>query len=121
MANIRVDLAHTIYDGEEVKFRSPVDCSKITGLIIYYPEYGSQVSKTFEFTDAHGHNVGVVDHLFSSDVVVKVVLDMTTSKAYVQNADTNAYLEGRLEVCAVYQKVGDTTDRDSSLPTYGLE
>ena len=95
MANIRVDLTHTIYDGEEIKFRTPVDCSQITGLIVYYHEYGSQTSKVFKLTDAHGNNVGEVDHLFASDVVVKVVLDISTSKAYVQNADTNAYLEDR--------------------------
>ena len=91
MSNIRVDLSTPIYDGAEVVFRSPVDCSQVTGLIVYY-NGGSQ---EFVFADAHGNDVGDIDHLFAEDVVVKVILDVTTSMAFVQNADTNAYLENR--------------------------
>ena len=93
--NIRVDLNTPIYDGAEVVFRSPVDCSQVTGLIVYYPENGNSASKEFAFADAHGNNVGDIDHLFAENVAVKVILDVTTSMAFVQNADTNAYLEGR--------------------------
>ena len=89
--NIIVDLNYPIQDGTEVKFRSPVDCSQVTGLKVNYPN-GSQ---EFAFADAHGNNVGDVDHLFAEDVVVKVILDVTNGMAFVQNADTNAYLEGR--------------------------
>ena len=93
--NIRVDLDTPIYDGREVVFRSPVDCSQITGLILYYPDNGNTSSKEFAFADAHGNNVGDIDHLFAENVVVKVILDLETNMAFVQNADTNAYLEGR--------------------------
>ena len=93
--NIRVDLTTPIYDGTEVVFRSPVDCSQITGLIVYYWDNGSTASKEFAFADAHGNNVGDIDHLFAENVVVKVILDLKTNMAFVQNADTNAYLEGR--------------------------
>ena len=96
MSNIRVDLNCPIKDGTEVVFRSPVDCSQVTGLIVYYPgENGITTSKEFAFADAHGNNVGDIDHLFAENVAVKVILDDTTSMAFVQNADTNAYLEGR--------------------------
>ena len=91
--NIRVDLNTPINDGTEVVFRSPVDCSQVTGLIVYY-DGGSQ---EFMFADAHGYNVGNIDHLFAENVVVKVILDVTTSMAFVQNADTNAYLEWRFK------------------------
>lgn len=91
--NIRVDLTTPITDGTEVVFRSPVDCSQITGLIVYY----DGDSKEFALADAHGNNVGDIDHLFAENVVVKVILDVTHSMAYVQNADTNAYLEGRFK------------------------
>lgn len=93
--NIRVDLETPIKDGTEVVFRSPVDCSQITGLIVYYWDNGSTASKEFALADAHGNNVGDIDHLFAENVVVKVILDLTTNMAFVQNADTNAYLEGR--------------------------
>ena len=94
MANIRVDVNGTIKDGSEIVFRSPVDCSAITGLVVYYTaEDGAAASKEFVLADAHGHNVGDIDHLFAENVVVKVILDVTAGMAYVQNADTNAYIE----------------------------
>ena len=93
--NIRVDLDTAIFDGTEVVFRSPVDCSQVTGLMVYYTENGISTSKEFAFADAHGNNVGDIDHLFAENVVVKVILDVTAGMAFVQNADTNAYLEGR--------------------------
>jgi hypothetical protein len=97
MANIRVDVDYTIMDGSEVVFRSPVDCSQITGLKVYYiGSSGSAASKVFTLADAHGNNVGVIDNLFAEDVVVKVILDVTKGMAFVQNADTNAYLEEQL-------------------------
>ena len=98
MSNIRVDVGYAIHDGSELKFRSPVDCSAITGLIVYYPgEDGNLTSKVFVLADAHGNNVGNIDHLFAENVVVKVILDVTTGMAFVQNADTNAYLEGHIQ------------------------
>lgn len=87
--NIRVDLTTPIRDGMEVKFRSPEDCSQVTGLIVY----SGNESQEFMFADAHGENVGDIDHLFAEGAVVKVILDVATSKAFVQNADTNAYIE----------------------------
>lgn len=97
MSNIRVDVDYTIRDGLELKFRSPVDCSQITGLIVYYPGAdGNTTSTVFALSDAHGNNVGNIDHLFAEDVVVKVILDVTKGMAFVQNADTNAYLEAQL-------------------------
>ncbi len=91
--NIRVDLNIPIKDGTEVVFRSPVDCSQVTGLKVYYPG----ASKEFMLADAHGNNVGNIDHLFGENVAVKVILDVTAGMAFVQNADTNAYLERRFE------------------------
>ena len=96
--NVRVDLNYPIKGGTEVVFRSPVDCSQVTGLKVYYiSEDGIGESKEFAFADAHGNNVGDVDHLFAENVVVKVILDVAMGMAYVQNADTNAYLEGKFK------------------------
>lgn len=94
MSNIRVDVGSTIRDGTAVAFRSPVDCSQVTGLIVYYPDMdGNETATEFAFADAHGNNVGDIDHLFAENVVVKVILDVTHAMAFVQNADTNAYIE----------------------------
>lgn len=103
MANIRVDLDYTIKDGSSVVFRSPCDCTEITGLIVYYiTADGEQTSKEFSLADAHGENVGDIPHLFASDVVVKVILDVTKGMAFVQNADTNAYLEQKFIDVTLY-------------------
>lgn len=101
--NVRVDLNTPIADGTEVVFRSPVDCSQVTGLKVYY-QGGSQ---EFAFADAHGNNVGDIDHLFAENVVVKVILDPAHSMAFVQNADTNAYLEGRFQ--RIEDRLGNET------------
>lgn len=93
MPNIKIDLLAPIHHGQPLTFRSPADCSQVTGLIIYYPEAGTTTSTLFQFADAHGNNVGNIDNLFAENVLVKVILDTTLNKAYVQNADTNAYLE----------------------------
>lgn len=105
--NVRVDLNTPLKDGTEVVFRSPVDCSQVTGLKVYY--LGE--SQEFVFADAHGNNVGDIDHLFAENVVVKVILDVTHGMAFVQNADTNAYLEGRFDdiidkLCPSFEKTG---------------
>lgn len=98
MSNIRIDLDAAIYDGQNITFKSPCDCSAVTGLKVYYPNAeGVQSSQIFAFADAHGNDVGTIDELFAENVLVKVILDTTTNKAFVQNADTNAYLENKFK------------------------
>lgn len=94
MANIRVDSPIALFDGQPLSFKSPANCSNVTGLRVYYPYGDTTASKAFQFADAHGNNVGGLN-LFAANVVVKVILDTTDSLAFVQNADTNAYLEDR--------------------------
>lgn len=97
MPNIRIDSTIPISNGQALTFKSPADCSQVTGLIVYYPVGDTTTSKVFKFVDAHGVDVGSgTISLFAENVLVKVVLDIDQGKAYVQNADTNAYLEGQL-------------------------
>ena len=125
--NVRVDLQEAIRDGMEVVFKSPVDCSQVSGLILYYPENGATSSKEFAFADAHGNNVGDIDHLFAENVVVKVILDVTSGMAFVQNADTNAYIERTFakvdDVCIIPAVSGETISvaDASGLPLKGLK
>ena len=95
---IRVNLSYAIIDGSELKFKAPADCSDITGLIVYYPgeNKDNPVSSTFVFADANGNDLATVNNLFKQDAVVKVILDLDSTKAFIQNADTNAYLEEQL-------------------------
>ena len=97
MANIRIDLDTPVRNGQAVTFKSPAASADISGLVVYYPDGSSVTSKTFKLVDAHGQDVGSgTISLFAANALVKVVLDTDAAKAYVQNADTNAYLEGKL-------------------------
>lgn len=119
MAYIRVDLRMTMFNGQAVTFKSPASCSGIEGLKIYYPAAdGTTTSKTFALADAHGNNVGSID-LFAANVIVKVILDTETSMAFVQNADTNSYLEGRFTEVASAASAAQTTANEAkaAIPT----
>lgn len=96
--NIKVNLDTNIRNGTEIVFRSPKDCSEVSGLIVYYKNGGLDESKGFSFADAHRNNLGNIDHLFSKGAVVKVILDVTNSMAFIYNANTNTYLENRFGI-----------------------
>lgn len=98
MANIKVMLKEVLHDGASVTFKAPCNCSDVTGLVVYYPaivdnEYVTE-HKSFTFKDAHLNDLSSVGNLFAKDAYVKATLDTVNGYAYIQNADTNAYLEG---------------------------
>ena len=96
MPNIRIDLNHAPLDGETVSFKAPCNASEITGLIAYYLDgSGEEVSQEFTLNDANGNDIGMIDGIFAEGAIVKVILDTDLSNAFVQNPDTNAYLESR--------------------------
>ena len=104
---IHVAIDHFIEQGSSIKFKAPVNCSAVTRLRVQYNNAGETVSKTFAFADANGNDVGGVANLFAEGAIVKVILDLEadidgqgTGAAFVQNADTNAYLEERLAQAA---------------------
>lgn len=97
MANIRVDVSGIITDGQSITFKAPCDCSEIEKLNVYYIENGVRVSKLFTMKDAHGNDLTSIGNLFEKDAYVVTILNSVDGVAYLQNADTNAYLEGRFE------------------------
>lgn len=92
MAKIKINAEAPLYNGMPVTFKAPCDCSIVDGLSVQYGEDNQQ----FVFTDAHGNELTGIGNLFGKDAVVKAVLDTDKGRAFVQNADTNAYLEDRL-------------------------
>jgi hypothetical protein len=98
MANIKVTLDYSIINGQSLTFQSPCDYASVEGLSIYYPDIntGNEISKTFIFRDSHGNDLTDINSLFVSGVYIKVLLDTVNGYAYIQNADTNAYLEAQL-------------------------
>lgn len=96
MANINVAVQKTIADGYKVKFRTPCDSTTIEGLEVKYPAKNGvgTLIKSFVFKDAHGTELSGVGNLFVRGVMIEVLLDVTHGVAYIQNADTNSYIEG---------------------------
>jgi hypothetical protein len=91
---IRVDINHFIENGSGIKFKAPVSCTEVSKLQINYTDNSGVVTtKNFAFADANGNDIGEVNHLFAEGAIVKVILDLDAAVAFVQNADTNAYLE----------------------------
>ena len=122
MANVKVDLGYEpIYDGMSLTFKAPCDCTDVSGLVVLAWEAGenssSYTSYTFQFKDAHGNTLENINDLFSSGVYVKVILDTVNNFAYIQNADTNAYLEGEFDkkVPKTTTINGKTLDKDITL------
>ena len=112
MAKIRVESKCELYDGISITFKAPCNNTAVDGLNVYH----TGVSRSFSFRDAHGNNLAGVNNLFSAGTYVNAVLDTANNYAYLQNADTNAYLEEVLaakldanmgaENAGLYLKVG---------------
>lgn len=100
MANVKVVVDYTIKDGQSLVFKAPCDCKSVTGLIVYYKELIdneiTQVSKVFTFRDANKNDLSNINNLFTEGAYVHVILDTINNHAFLQNADTNAYIEQML-------------------------
>ena len=91
MANIKVISERPLFDGMAITFNAPCKCSEIEGLTVSY----SDNSWHGTFRDSHGNDLTGLGNLFEEGAYVRVILDIQNGYAYLQNADTNAYLEGR--------------------------
>jgi hypothetical protein len=67
----------------------------VTGLKVIYHVGEDTFFVVFSFADAHGNDLKGLTNLFAAGAMVRVVLDTANAKAFIQNADTNAYLEGK--------------------------
>ena len=95
MANIKIELSAPIVNGQPVSFKAPCDCTAVTGIKVEYPDGDGTASTVFSFADAHGNELAGIGNLFVAGAMVRVILDTEAHKAYIQNADTNSYLEER--------------------------
>lgn len=93
MASIRIDLGSEPMDGQHVTFKAPSDCTAVTGIRVYYPNGDEKVSRSFTMKDAHGNELAGIGNLFLTGAYVHVILDTVNGFAYLQNSDTNGYLE----------------------------
>jgi hypothetical protein len=116
MANIKIETSYTIEDGSPVVFAAPCNCNEIDGLKVYYPSG----SKVFTFKDAHGNALTGLGNLFGKGAYVKAILDVTNGFAYLQNADTNAYIENTFAKKAeALPRILTSNDYGDTLPAAG--
>lgn len=110
MANIKIVVDGPIMDGHKVTFKAPCKCSDVEKLNVFYIEDSTQKSRLFTMKDSHGNDLTGIGNLFAQDAYVHAILDTNSGSAYLQNADTNAYLESKL-VDFVY-----TTEEPTEVP-----
>lgn len=96
MADIRVDIDMVLTDGMDITFKAPCDCTAIEGIKVYYIKNEELLNKRFVLKDAHGNDLTGIGNLFMEGAYVHTILDTLNGFAYIQNADTNGYLEERL-------------------------
>jgi hypothetical protein len=96
MANIKIVVNGPLVDGHKVTFRAPSACVVVEYLDVRYVKDNAQASKLFTMKDAHGNTLTGIGNLFEEGAYVHVILDTIRGFAYLQNADTNGYLEGKI-------------------------
>lgn len=109
MANIKIELGHPIIEGMPLSFRAPCNCTEVNGIKVSYPDGEDTAFIVFSFADAHGNDLTGLGNLFAANAMVRVVLDPSNAKAYIQNADTNAYLEGKFKGADIAVVAGNNT------------
>ena len=115
MADIRIDFPGELTDGQAVTFKAPCNCSAIDGLKVYYKNGEEKAYKKFAMRDTHGNMLSGIGNLFVKDTYVKAILDTTNNYAYLQNADTNGYLEERMSKLDCSAAYGDRKIRTVNL------
>lgn len=95
MANIKITVEGSLMDGHRITFKAPCNCTQAEKLEVLYIEENTQKSKIFTMRDSQCKDLTGMDNLFAAGAYVDIVLDIANEVAYLQNANTNAYLEGR--------------------------
>lgn len=96
MANIKIIVEGPLMDGHKVTFKAPCECFEVEKLNVFYVKDNAQVSRLFTMKDTHGNDLTGIGNLFTEGAYVHAILDTTNGFAYIQNADTNGYIEQRL-------------------------
>ena len=113
MANVIIKVNETLVDGHKVSFNAPCGCSEIDKLDIRYMQGLEIKSQLFTLKDANGNDLGGISNVFGEGAIVKVILDVVRSVAFIQNADTNGYLESRLGDVETF-KIVDSLPADAA-------
>lgn len=92
MGVIKVVSDRPLFDGMAITVNAPCHCTSADSLSVSYLD----TSMSFTFRDAHGRDLADINNLFLQGAYIRVILDTQNGHAYIQNADTNSYLESAL-------------------------
>lgn len=92
MSKIKTIIDYHPANGKQLSFRAPCSSIDTDGLLINNVEY--------TLVDADGNNIAGTANLWNSGAMVSVILDTVNTLAYIQNANTNGYLEAALQEAA---------------------
>lgn len=87
MSKIKVNLPVSPVNGKQISFIAPCSSADTECLLIDDVEYA--------VVDSDGVSVAGLENVWNSGAIVAAILNVDTHTAYIQNANTNTYLEGR--------------------------
>lgn len=87
MSKIRVNLDYVPVNGKQLSFIAPCSSADVDCLLLNGVEYA--------LVDSDGVSVARLENVWNSGAIVSVILNTVTHTAFIQNANTNTYIEGR--------------------------
>lgn len=104
MSKIKLILPDSPVTGQQISFIAPCNSDTTTCFTINDVDY--------IICDAAGNNLAGVAGMWVTNAFVSVIVDVDSAKAYIQNANTNKYIEEKFD--AVPAKVSDDGYTDIS-------
>jgi uncharacterized protein YjdB len=87
---------------------------------VYYVKDGEMANKLFTMKDSHGNTLTGLGNLFTEGAYVHAILDTVNGFAYIQNPDTNGYLESKFGKCITADNFVVTGTPDEATLTINL-
>lgn len=91
MSKIKLNLDFTPVNGKQISFVAPCSSADTECLVIDDVQYA--------IVDADGVSVAGLDNVWNSGALVSAILYVDTHRAFIQNANTNSYVEAKLVGC----------------------
>lgn len=112
MSKIKANIGYPPANGKQMSFRAPCNSADTDGLVVNDVEY--------TLVDADGYNIAKTPNLWNNGSMVSVILDTINHRAYVQNVNTNGYLEGAFDSIKeqVTQISAVLADKESLTPEF---
>lgn len=89
MSKIKVSHIDSLVNGKQISFIAPCSSSNTDCLVIEDVEYA--------IVDAENVSVAGLSNVWNSGAIVSVILNVDTHTAFIQNPNTNPYLEAHLK------------------------